>query len=84
MTFELTPRELQILEFLQARPGMAVSRDKLLHGVWGYDYFGTTRTVDQRIAQLRKKIEPDPATPAVLTTVHGLGYRYEAPPAEEC
>jgi len=83
-TFDLTPRELQILEFFQARPGMAVTREKLLRGVWGYDYFGTTRTVDQHIAQLRKKIEPDPANPAVLTTVHGLGYRYETPPAEEC
>lgn len=82
-TFDLTPRELQILEFFQGRPGMAVSREKLLRSVWGYDYFGTTRTVDQHIAQLRKKIEPDPTNPAVLTTVHGLGYRYEAPRAAE-
>jgi len=76
-TFDLTPRELQLLEFFQGRPGMVVSREKLMHRVWDLDYYGTTRTVDQHIAQLRKKIEPDPAHPAVITTVHGAGYRYE-------
>jgi len=47
--------------------------------VWGVDYFGTTRTLDQHIAQLRKKVEADPDAPAVITTVHGVGYRYTGP-----
>lgn len=48
-----------------------------MNAVWGIDFFGTTRTLDQHIAQLRKKIEPDPGLPTVITTVHGVGYRYE-------
>lgn len=77
--FELTPRELKLVEYFASRPGVALTRRNLLRAVWGYDYFGTTRTVDQHIAQLRKKVEPDPKQPSVITTVHGLGYRYEAP-----
>ncbi len=76
-SFDLTPRELALIEYFHDRPGAALSREKLLHGVWDCDYYGTTRTVDQHIAQLRKKIEPDPRKPCVITTVHGLGYRYE-------
>jgi DNA-binding response OmpR family regulator len=75
--FEVSPRELRLLEFFLARPGLALSREKLLQGVWGYDGASMTRTVDQHIAQLRKKVEPDPANPKSLLTVHGLGYRYE-------
>ena len=72
----LTARELRLLEVFFSRPGEVLSRDELLNAVWGIDYSGTTRTLDQHIAQLRKKIEPDPASPAVILTVHGVGYRY--------
>ncbi len=75
--FDVSPRELRLLEFFIASPGLALSREKLLQGVWGYEGANLTRTVDQHIAQLRKKVEPDPAAPKSLLTVHGLGYRYE-------
>lgn len=75
--FDLTPRELRLLEFLHDRPGMVLGRDRLLHEVWDYEHIGNTRTLDQHIAMLRKKIEPDPRHPRYLTTVHGAGYRYE-------
>ncbi|MDP0494973.1 MAG: response regulator transcription factor [Verrucomicrobiota bacterium JB024] len=73
----LTPRELKLVQHFHAHPGEALSRDALLNAAWGIDYLGTTRTLDQHMAQLRKKIEPDPAHPRTLLTVHGHGYRYE-------
>jgi DNA-binding response OmpR family regulator len=76
-TLDLSGRELRLLQFFHAHPNEVLSRDMLLNAVWGMNYFGTTRTVDQHIAQLRKKIEADPNNPRVITTVHGVGYRYE-------
>ena len=78
-TFRLTAREMKLLEAFFARPGEVLSRSHLLQEAWGFDYEGTTRTLDQHIAQLRKKIEPEPASPRAITTVHGVGYRYEGP-----
>jgi DNA-binding response OmpR family regulator len=75
--FELTPRELRLLEYLHDRPGMVLSREKILQDVWDYEYVGTTRTLDQHIAMLRKKVEENPRQPTAITTVHGAGYRYE-------
>ena len=75
-TFELTARELKLVETFRARPDEVLSRDMLLNEVWGVEYFGTTRTLDQHIAQLRKKIEAVPGEPQTLLTVHGVGYRY--------
>lgn len=72
----LTARELKLLETFFLQPGEVLSRNDLLNAAWGVDYFGTTRTLDQHIAQLRKKIEVDPAAPQVIITVHGVGYRY--------
>ena len=57
--------------------GHVLSRDKLLNEVWGYNYFGTTRTLDQHVAQLRKKIEASPDALSPITTVHGVGYRFD-------
>ncbi len=71
----LTARELKLAEVFAAHPGEVLTRDALLNAVWGVDYFGTTRTLDQHVAQLRKKIEADPETPSVIVTVHGVGYR---------
>jgi DNA-binding response OmpR family regulator len=78
-TLELTARELQLLRFFHAHPNQVLSREQLLNAVWGVEYYGTTRTLDQHVAQLRKKVETDPAHPSVITTVHGVGYRYECP-----
>jgi DNA-binding response OmpR family regulator len=75
-SFDLSERELQLLHYFQANPNAVLSRDELLNAVWGIEYYGTTRTLDQHIAQLRKKVETDPASPTVITTVHGVGYRY--------
>lgn len=76
-TTSLTSRELKLLETFHSRPGEVLSRNDLLNSAWGVDYFGTTRTLDQHVAQLRKKIETDPASPRVLVTVHGVGYKFE-------
>ena len=75
--FELTPRELKVLAVLFRERGNAVSRDALLNEVWGVDYYGTTRTLDQLIVKLRQKIEDVPGEPRHLLTVHTLGYRLE-------
>jgi DNA-binding response OmpR family regulator len=72
----LTSRELKLLEIFHSRPNEVLSRNDLLNAAWGVDYFGTTRTLDQHIAQLRKKVETDPASPQFLLTVHGVGYRF--------
>lgn len=77
-TFKLTAREMKLLEAFYRHPDEALQRHTLLNLAWGIDYQGTTRTLDQHIAQLRKKIEFDPSTPRIITTVHGIGYRYEA------
>ncbi len=73
---ELTPRELAILTLLYERRGEAVDRDTLLDHCWGMDYFPESRTLDQHIAKLRKKIGDDPDRPRVLETVRGVGYRF--------
>lgn len=72
-TFELSAKELDLIKAFFVCPGRVLDRDHLLNKVWGIEYFGTTRTLDQHIAMLRKKIEPDPANPKVITTVHGIG-----------
>jgi DNA-binding response OmpR family regulator len=77
-TFRLTSREMVLLETFFAHPDEVLSRDMLLNQAWGINYQGTTRTLDQHIVQLRKKIEHDPAAPRVIVTVHGVGYRYAA------
>lgn len=74
-----TPREMAVIVLLHRERGNAVSRDRILNDVWGVDYYGTTRTLDQLIVKLRQKLEPNPAHPRHLTTVHGLGYRLENP-----
>jgi len=71
----LTPRELKLLETFYSLPDQVIERNELLNKAWGIDYLGTTRTLDQHIAQLRKKVESDPANPQIIVTVHGVGYR---------
>jgi DNA-binding response OmpR family regulator len=78
---ELTAKELKLLQVFHARAGEVLSRDKLLNEVWGYNYYGTTRTLDQVIMQLRKKLGDTGAEPKYLLTVHGVGYKLVASPA---
>ena len=75
-TQPLTARELKLAEVLASRPGEVLTRDALLNAVWGVEYFGTTRTLDQHVAQLRKKISAGGGEGPIVT-VHGVGYRYE-------
>jgi DNA-binding response OmpR family regulator len=72
---ELTARELRLLQLFHSCPGEVFSRDKLLNEVWGYNYYGTTRTLDQVIVQLRKKLGDSAENPKHLVTVHGVGYK---------
>ncbi len=74
-TVELTAKELQLLEMFHRCKGDVLSRDQLLNEVWGIDYLGTTRTLDQHVAQVRKKVEGD-GPPRLIKTVHGVGYQY--------
>ncbi|MBP7868259.1 MAG: response regulator transcription factor [Acidobacteria bacterium] len=73
---KLSSREFAVLKYLAAREREVVSRNQLLDEVWGYDAFPTTRTVDNYILSLRKKLEADPANPAHLLTVHTNGYKF--------
>jgi DNA-binding response OmpR family regulator len=73
----LTARELKLAEVFAAHKGEVLTRDALLNAVWGVNYFGTTRTLDQHVAQLRKKIA-DATGADPIVTVHGVGYRCEA------
>jgi DNA-binding response OmpR family regulator len=73
---ELSPREIAILELLHNRVGEAVTRDALLDQCWGINYLPESRTLDQHIAKLRKRIERDPENPRIIETVRGAGYRY--------
>lgn len=74
-TERLTPKELKLLQLFHAHPGKVLSRDRLLSEVWGYNYYGTTRTLDQVIVQLRKKLGDNTGEPRHLLTVHGIGYK---------
>lgn len=73
---ELTPKEFDFLKLLLVNPGRAFTREFLLEHLWGYEYFGDTRTVDVHVRRLRQKIENDPAEPIYLETVRGVGYRF--------
>ena len=72
---ELTAKELKLLQLFFGHAGEVLSRDRLLNEVWGYNYYGTTRTLDQVIVQLRKKLGDNGAEPRHLVTVHGVGYK---------
>lgn len=73
---ELSSLEFKILKYLLEREGEVISRDQLLDNVWGYDNFPTTRTVDNYILSLRKKIEDNPAQPIHIITFHKVGYKF--------
>jgi DNA-binding response OmpR family regulator len=72
----MTALEFKILKYLIANTRRVISRDELLNEVWGYQNYPSTRTVDNQVAKLRKKLEPDPSRPVHLRTVHGAGYKF--------
>jgi len=73
----LTAQEWRLLSYLVAHPGETLSRERLLEDVWRYSTDISSRTVDVHVASLRQKMETNPASPAFLLTVRGLGYRLE-------
>jgi DNA-binding response OmpR family regulator len=72
----LTRKEFQTLAYFLKNARRVISRDELLNEVWGYGSYPCTRTVDNHILRLRKKLEPEPALPKHLRTVHGVGYKF--------
>lgn len=75
---DLTAIEFDLLHALAEHAGRVLSREQLLERVWGHDFYGEARVVDVHLGHIRKKIERDPANPALITTVRGVGYRFEA------
>jgi DNA-binding response OmpR family regulator len=73
----LSPKEFELLAYLAANAGRALSRDRIMSSVWGYDCRVTPRSIDRFINALRNKIEPDPADPRFLRTVREFGYKFE-------
>jgi DNA-binding response OmpR family regulator len=81
---DLTFKEFELLKYLAQHPGRVFTRDQLLQEVWGYDYFGGTRTVDVHVRRLRAKLGPEHET--LIGTVRNVGYRFVLPakePAEQ-
>ena len=77
----LTPKEYELLKLLVTNPGRAFSRDELLERIWGYEYYGDTRTVDVHIRHLRAKLKDDPTVSDAIETVRSVGYRFARRPA---
>lgn len=80
---ELTPTEFELLSLFMENPGHTYTREELLEKTLGYSYEGTGRTLDSHISNLRHKIEPDPAEPTYIQTVHRIGYRFVKNPEDE-
>jgi DNA-binding response OmpR family regulator len=76
-TLELKPKEMELLIYLLRNRGRAFTREQLLREVWGYDFYGDSRTVDVHVSWLRQKIEEEPSKPTRLLTVRGVGYRFD-------
>ena len=75
---DLSLREVKILALLYRNAGNVVDRNELMSFAWQQNYFPSSRTLDQHISQLRKRVEDDPKNPRLIQTVHGVGYRYES------
>ena len=77
VTIELSLRDVKVLVLLHSYRGRVLDRNTIFNHCWGEDYFPNSRSLDQHISQLRKRIEIDPKSPAIIRTVHGAGYRFE-------
>ncbi|MGH7911111.1 MAG: winged helix-turn-helix domain-containing protein [Candidatus Dormibacteraceae bacterium] len=78
----LRRKEFELLALLVENAGRVLTRDVLIDRVWGADYFGDTKTLDVHVKRLRSRIEADPSHPVLITTVRGVGYRFDAPRGE--
>jgi two-component system, OmpR family, response regulator RegX3 len=76
---KLRRKEFDLLQLLLANSGLVLTRDVLIDRVWGSDYVGDTKTLDVHVKRLRALVEPDPKAPSLITTVRGVGYRFDAP-----
>ena len=76
-TIDLSLRDVKILQIFAQNPGKALLRHVIFQYAWGVDHFANSRTLDQHISQLRKKIEIDPQNPQIILTAHGVGYRFD-------
>lgn len=76
---DLTLKEFELLKLLITNKGKVLTRDSLLDRIWGYEYYGETRTVDVHIRHLRQKIEDDDKNPQYIETIRGIGYRFNNP-----
>jgi DNA-binding response OmpR family regulator len=74
---DVKPKEMELLIYLMRNRGRAFTREQLLQEVWGYDFYGDSRTVDVHMSWLRQKIEDEPRKPVRLLTIRGVGYRFE-------
>jgi DNA-binding response OmpR family regulator len=72
----MTAHEFKLLRFFLDNAERVLTREELLNDVWGYNFYPSTRTVDNQILKLRQKLEADPANPTHIRTVHGLGYKF--------
>ena len=75
----LRRKEFELLSLLMENAGRLLTRDVLIDRIWGSDYFGDTKTLDVHIKRLRTHIEEDPSNPRLITTIRGVGYRFDAP-----
>jgi DNA-binding response OmpR family regulator len=76
-TIELSVREVRLLELFAANEGAVLDREAIFEHCWEERFYPSSRTLDQHISKLRKRIEPDPREPTIIRTVHGVGYRYD-------
>jgi DNA-binding response OmpR family regulator len=74
---ELTSKEFDLLWFFASHPGQVFTRTQLLDHIWGYEFYGDASTVTVHVRRVREKIEPEPANPRYITTVWGVGYKFE-------
>jgi two-component system response regulator RegX3 len=74
----LRRKEFELLSLLMENAGRLLTRDVLIDRIWGSDYFGDTKTLDVHIKRLRTHIEEDPSSPKLITTIRGVGYRFDA------
>ena len=74
---DLTEIEFQLLRTLAQNPGLVLSREQLLQDIWGHDFYGEERVIDVHIGKIRNKLGDEPASPRFITTVRGVGYRFE-------
>ena len=77
VAIDLSLRDVNLLRLFHTHPGKVLTRLEIFQAVWGEEHITSSRTLDQHISQLRKRIETDPRNPTLIQTVHGAGYRFD-------